>query len=240
MACFLFLLLRWHLTSAHHTAYQMLYCPRADGASKRKEYFFSDMIYYSNIYDLTTIRIIVNHCPSLLNGTTVKQAVRVTKETKVMLFSKRLPNSRAHHTSLRRLHGPPPKPLTLLSRLLRDFLVSRHMLLQQKNTKETIIMWYSTVISCNHLFVLRLTGYGICMMDTLRISDSIRHLQATALVCYEVREICQGKAVPKVKQRHYVWSQNSAPWREWETQMKKYIYKNNWSHRFFFFFTPIP
>lgn len=32
--------------------------------------------------------------------------------------------------------------------------------------------------------------------------ESIRHLQATALVRDEVREIREGKAVPEVKQRH--------------------------------------
>ena len=45
-----------------------------------------------------------------------------------------------------------------------------------------------------------------------------KHLQATALVCYKVREIGQGKAVPEVKQRHGVWSQNSAPWRNKEEE----------------------
>lgn len=30
------------------------------------------------------------------------------------------------------------------------------------------------------------------------------HLQATALVGYEVRKVCQSKAVPEVKQRHDV------------------------------------
>lgn len=48
----------------------------------------------------------------------------------------------------------------------------------------------------------------------LQIHDSNRHLQATALVCYEVREVGQREAVPEVKQRHDVSSQNSAPWTE--------------------------
>lgn len=34
--------------------------------------------------------------------------------------------------------------------------------------------------------------------------DLNRDLQATALVRYEVREVSQGKAVPKMKQRHDV------------------------------------
>jgi len=40
----------------------------------------------------------------------------------------------------------------------------------------------------------------------------IRHLQAAALVCYEVGEVGQGEAVPEVEQRHDVWSLSS--WRE--------------------------
>lgn len=38
------------------------------------------------------------------------------------------------------------------------------------------------------------------------LHDLNRDLQATALVCYEVREVSQGKAVPKMKQRHSVRS----------------------------------
>ena len=156
------------------------------------------------------------------------KAVRATKETKVMLFSKRLPNSRAHHTLLRRLHGPPTQTSDITKQIIKRFLSASAY---AATTEEYKIMWYSTVISCNHLFVLCLTDHEIHDGHWLQISDS-RHLQATALVCYEVREICQGKAVPEVKQRHYVWSQNSAPWRERETQ-KSNIYKNNWPHRFF-------
>lgn len=41
-----------------------------------------------------------------------------------------------------------------------------------------------------------------------------RHLQAAALVCYEVREVRQSEAVPEVEQRHGVQSQISTSLRE--------------------------
>lgn len=68
----------------------------------------------------------------------------------------------------------------------------------------------------NPLFQLRFTGhdwtdvYHTVMYHpppTLQIPDPNRHLQAAALVRYKVREVCQGKAVPEVKQCHDVWSQ---------------------------------
>lgn len=38
-----------------------------------------------------------------------------------------------------------------------------------------------------------------------------KYLQATALVCYKIREVSQSKAVPEVKQCHDVWSKIQLP-----------------------------
>lgn len=47
-----------------------------------------------------------------------------------------------------------------------------------------------------------------------------RNLQPAALVCYEIWEVCQGKAVSEMKQRHDGCTHNSAPWRKQEAKNK--------------------
>lgn len=41
-------------------------------------------------------------------------------------------------------------------------------------------------------------------LHTVDVDDPHAHLQATALVGYEVGEVCQSEAVPEVKQGHDV------------------------------------
>lgn len=94
----------------------------------------------------------------------------------------------AKFKSSKRIRMNPPK-LTVLRRLVRS---SEHMLLHKHpNIQEE-------KLQSHHRDYFKSTS------STSGAEPAFRHLQATALVGYEIRKICQSKAVSKVKQCHGV------------------------------------
>lgn len=154
----------------------------------------------------------------------------IATETKVMLLRQRAAKFKSTLHRYKKIIWTHSKTSNIAKQIINRCLKCLSICCSSKRThkkpyknifkKLTMTVIYFTFNSnCTSVTMTELMDIGQyivihCSPAMLQIHHSDRHLQATALVCYEVRKVRQCKAVPEVKQRHDVSLQNSAPWRE--------------------------